>query len=184
MNPPGQAENMATTMISWQMEPATTRTMIDPHRSWPRLLAAGNHPCGTRPSPESVLRNPVASLASMKRRHRGCPRAVLAQDRPVDHRTHQAVASRSPFTMGPPLCVATVQPAPSMHSRFSASPVRSRLTPAPRGRRPPTPALHVAFRPRPTQRRPGWQPCRALRTPMLALRPRLMAGFSPVSPRQ
>ena len=64
---------MATTMISWQMEPATTRTMIDPHRSWPRLLAAGNHPCGTRPSPESVLRNPVASLASMKRRHRGCP---------------------------------------------------------------------------------------------------------------
>src|ERR1039457_2774809 len=38
MNPPGQAENTATTTISWQMEPAMTRTMVDPHRSWPRLL--------------------------------------------------------------------------------------------------------------------------------------------------
>src|ERR1017187_5456286 len=37
MNPPGQAENTVTTTISWQMEPAMTRTMVDPHRSWPRL---------------------------------------------------------------------------------------------------------------------------------------------------
>src|ERR1017187_9306312 len=66
MNPPGQAENTATTTISWQMEPAMTRTKVDPHRSWPRLLAVGNYPCGTRPSQVSAPRNPVANLPSME----------------------------------------------------------------------------------------------------------------------